>query len=273
MKRLLPLCLLSVLWLPLAATAQVAERVVSLAPNLTELAYAAGLGDKLVGVSAYSDFPPQAARIEQVANWQGLNVERILALKPDLVLAWRGGNPQRPLDQLASLGIPIVYLDPESVEQVAQALDSLAHYSATPARAHDAANHIREQLAALQARRAKRPPLPVFIQFSTQPLFTSSAKTLQSQIASLCGAQNIFADSPAPWPQVSREQVLSRKPQAIIFPGDDTQQTTINQFWHGQLAVPTLAVNADWFNRAGPRVMLAARQLCQEIDALPSAPP
>lgn len=266
MRKLL---MLLVLWLPLAAQARVAERVISLAPNLTELAYAAGLGDKLVAVSAYSDYPPQAARLEQVANWQGINVERILALKPDLLLAWRGGNPQRPLDQLASFGIPIVYLDPASVEQVADALDQLAKYSATPNAGHDAAQQIRQQLGELRANLPKKPAVPVFIQFSTQPLFTTSAKTLQSQIASLCGAENIFADSPAPWPQVSREQVLSRQPRAIIFPGTEKQRVDISSFWQGQLSVPLLPVNADWFNRAGPRVMLAAKQLCAEIDALP----
>ncbi|WP_369788965.1 vitamin B12 ABC transporter substrate-binding protein BtuF [Rouxiella sp. WC2420] len=265
MRKLL---LLIALWLPLAAQAQVAERVISLAPNLTELAYAAGLGDKLVAVSAYSDYPPQALSLEQVANWQGINVERILALKPDLLLAWRGGNPQRPLEQLASFGIPIVYLDPESVEQVADALDQLAAYSASPKTGHDAAQQIRQQLAELRANHPKKTAVPVFIQFSTQPLFTSSGKTLQSQIASLCGAENIFAASPAPWPQVSREQVLSRQPKAIIFPGNEKQQADIRTFWQGQLDVPMLAVNADWFNRAGPRVMLAAQQLCAEIDAL-----
>lgn len=269
MRKLL---LFIVLCLPLAAQARVAERVISLAPNLTELAYAAGLGDKLVAASAYSDYPLQAAKLEQVANWQGINVERILALKPDLLLAWRGGNPQRPLDQLASFGIPIVYLDPQSVDQVADALDSLAEYSATPKTGHDAAQKIRQQLAELRAHHLKNAAVPVFIQFSTQPLFTSSGKTLQSQIASLCGAENIFADSPAPWPQVSREQVLSRRPKAIIFPGTAQQQAEINTFWQGQLNVPMLPVNADWFNRAGPRVMLAAKALCHEVDALNAKP-
>lgn len=262
------LCLLIALWLPFSATAQIAERVISLAPNLTELAFAAGLGDELVGVSAYSDYPPQAKKIEQVASWQGINVERILTLKPDLVLAWRGGNPQRPLDQLTSLGVNVIYLDPESVSQVADAIDRLAEYSNAPQTGHTAAQKIRQQLSQLSARHSQKPPLPVFIQFSTQPLFTSSGRTLQSQIVSLCGATNIFSDSPAPWPQVSREQVLSRQPQAIIFPGTAQQQSEMATFWGNQLSVPMLAVNGDWFNRAGPRIMLAAQQLCAEIDAL-----
>jgi vitamin B12 transport system substrate-binding protein len=268
----LRLCLLLALWLPLMATAQVAQRVISLAPNLTELAFAAGLGDKLIGVSAYSDYPPAAAKIEQVASWQGLNVERILSLKPDLVLAWRGGNPQRPLEQLASLGIKIIYLDPQSIEQVASALDQLAEFSQDPAPGHQVAAQMRQQLQTLTARHNSKPPLPVFLQFSTQPLFTASGQTLQNQIVTLCGAANIFADSPAPWPQISREQVISRQPRLIIFPGTPQQQDEIKAFWQGQLNVPLVAVNADWFNRAGPRIMLAAQQLCQQIDQLNAQP-
>lgn len=104
----LRLCaLLSWLILGMLLPASAAQRVISLAPSTTELAYAAGMGNTLLAVSAYSDYPPAAKQLEQVASWQGINLERILALKPDLVLAWRGGNPQRVLDQLASFGIPI----------------------------------------------------------------------------------------------------------------------------------------------------------------------
>lgn len=261
--------LLLCLWLPMAAIAQPAKRVVSLAPNLTELAYAAGLGDQLVGVSAYSDFPPQAKKLEQVASWQGVNVERILALRPDLVLAWRGGNPQRPLDQIASLGIPVLYLDPESIEQVAQALEQLAAYSPTPQMAQQAALQIRQQRDSLKKHYARAHPLPVFIQFGTQPLFTAASKTLQSELVSLCGARNIFADSRAPWPQVSREQVLSRQPQAIVISGGKQQQESVVAFWQPALNVPVVTVDADWFSRAGPRIMLGAEQLCTQLHTLP----
>jgi vitamin B12 transport system substrate-binding protein len=256
------------LWLPLAAIAQPAQRVVSLAPNLTELAYAAGLGDHLVGVSAYSDFPPQAKKLEQVASWQGVNVERVIALKPDLVLAWRGGNPQRPLDQIASLGIPVLYLDPENIEQVAQVLDQLAAYSPMPHMARQAAEQIRQQRDRLKRRYTRPHPLPVFIQFGTQPLFTASSRTLQSEIVSLCGAENIFKDSRVPWPQVSREQVLSRQPQAIIISGGKRQQESVRDFWQPALKVPVVTVDADWFSRAGPRIMLAAQQLCSQLQPL-----
>jgi vitamin B12 transport system substrate-binding protein len=256
------------LWLPTVAIAHPAQRVISLAPNLTELAFAAGLGDKLVGVSAYSDFPPQAKSIEQVASWQGVNVERILALKPDLVLAWRGGNPQRPLEQLSSLGIQVLYLDPESIEQIAETLEQLAHYSEQPQLAQDVAARLRQQRDQLKRQYARTKPLPVFIQFGTQPLFSVSKATLQSEVVSLCGGKNIFAQSRAPWPQVSREQVLVRQPQAIVITGDKQQKQTINAFWQPALNVPVINLNADWFSRAGPRILLAAQQLCPELQPL-----
>lgn len=252
-----------ILWMVLPASA--AQRVISLAPSTTELAYAAGMGDNLLAVSAYSDYPPAAKKLEQVASWQGINLERILALKPDLVLAWRGGNPQRVLDQLASFGIPIFYADAKNIDEIAQSLDALAQYSPHPEQAHQAAESIRQQMAELKTRYASNSPRQVLLQFGTQPLFTSSAATLQSQVLALCGAENIFADSPVPWPQVSREQVLVRKPQAIVISGSDKQIANVKTFWGPQLDVPVIALEEDWFNRAGPRIMLAAQSLCSQL--------
>ena len=208
------LCLLA-LWLAMPAGA--AQRVISLAPNATELAYAAGMGDVLAA-SAYSDYPPQAAKLEQVASWQGINLERVLALAGS-DLAWRGGNPQRVLDQLAAFGIPIFYADADTLEGIAGLLDKLAQYSPHPEQAHQAAEGLRRQFAALKQQYAANPSRRVLLQFGTQPLFTSAGATLQSQVLALCGGQNVFADSRTPWPQISREQVLARQPQAIVITG------------------------------------------------------
>ncbi|MBS0968947.1 MULTISPECIES: vitamin B12 ABC transporter substrate-binding protein BtuF [Yersiniaceae] len=254
------------------AAAQPAQRVIALAPNLTELAYAAGLGPQMVAASEYADYPPAAEKLERVANWQGINLERIVALKPDLVLAWRGGNPQRSLDQLRALGVPVITLDPQSIDQVAAALDQLAGYSAAPDTAHQAAQQLRADRDALQQQYARAAPLPVLLQFGTRPLFTASGQTLQSEVLRLCGAQNLFADSRVPWPQVSREQVLMRRPAAIVTPGDRAAQQAVAAWWQPQLNVPVIALNSDWFSRAGPRIMLAARQLCPQLAALPASP-
>lgn len=268
-------CWLTALLLCTAAYA-IPQRVISLAPHATEMAYAAGMGEQLIAVSAWSDYPPEAKKLEQVASWQGINLERILALKPDLILAWREGNPQRPLDQLANFSIPIIYLDAKTLDDIPSSLRQLATYSRHPEQAERAATNFQQALNRLQRvserqKKAHTAPLRVFIQFGTQPLFTSSQATLQSQIVALCGAENVFSDSPVPWPQVSREQVLRRQPQAILVGGAPERIASVQAFWQPQLAVPVMTVNEDWFSRSGPRLLLAAQQICSQLEELRSA--
>ncbi|SUC36504.1 Vitamin B12-binding protein precursor [Providencia rustigianii] len=268
-QSLFSLLLLACIAIPAVAAQK--SRVISLSPANTELAYAAGLGDNLIAVSAYSDYPDAAKKLEQVSNWQGLNVERIIALKPDLILAWRGGNPQRPLDQLAALGIPIVYFDPQTVDGVISALAELSQYSPHP---EIAERNIAQTQATLQAQKDKlannKKPRQLFIQLGTQPLFSAGNHTLQNDVLKVCGAQNIFEDSAVPWPQVSREQVLTRKPDAIVMTGSEEQEKAVKAFWHSQLNVPIIRLNEDWFHRAGPRIINATEQLCNQLNALPN---
>ncbi|HFY9988350.1 TPA: vitamin B12 ABC transporter substrate-binding protein BtuF [Providencia stuartii] len=263
------LALLLLLFFNTSVVADTKHRVISLSPANTELAYAAGLGESLIAVSAYSDYPAKAKQLEQVSDWQGLNVERIVALKPDLILAWRGGNPQCPLDQLAALGIPIIYFDPQSVEGVISAIEQLAKYSPQPQIAQQSVLSMREQLNQLKQRYAQqeRPKKRVFIQLGTQPLFSTGSNTIQNDIVSMCGGENIFANSAVPWPQVSREQVIARQPEMIVMTGTETQETAVRQFWQTQLSIPIIRLNEDWFHRAGPRVVLAAQSLCEQLHS------
>ncbi|EOG5602797.1 vitamin B12 ABC transporter substrate-binding protein BtuF [Providencia stuartii] len=263
------LALLLLLFFNTSVVADTKHRVISLSPANTELAYAAGLGESLIAVSAYSDYPAEAKQLEQVSDWQGLNVERIVALKPDLILAWRGGNPQRPLDQLAALGIPIIYFDPQSVEGVISAIEQLAKYSPQPQIAQQSVLSMREQLNQLKQRYAQqeRPKKRVFIQLGTQPLFSTGSNTIQNDIVSMCGGENIFANSAVPWPQVSREQVIAKQPEMIVMTGTETQETAVRQFWQTQLSIPIIRLNEDWFHRAGPRVVLAAQSLCEQLHS------
>ena len=149
---------------------------------------------------------------------QGINLERVLALKPDLILARRGGNPQRVLDQLAAFGIPIFYADADTLEGIAGLLDKLAQYSPHPEQAHQAAEGLRRQFAALKQQYAANPSRRVLLQFGTQPLFTSAGATLQSSAGAVRRAERLRRQ-PHPWPQISREQVLARQPQAIVITG------------------------------------------------------
>lgn len=261
--------LLCVGLLSFSALAEPKQRVISLSPANTELAYAAGLGENLIAVSAYSDFPEPAKKLEQVSDWQGLNVERIIALKPDLILAWRGGNPQRPLDQLASLGIPIIYFDPQTIDDVINSVTELAQYSPNPELAQENIEKMRAILVSYNNKdNAVNKTKRVFIQLGTQPLFSAGNHTLQNDVVRFCGGENIFANSPVQWPQVSREQVLTRKPDVIIMTGSAEQEKAVKEFWHSQLNVPIIRLNEDWFHRADPRIVNATEQLCEQLNSL-----
>ncbi|TCB92226.1 vitamin B12 ABC transporter substrate-binding protein BtuF [Enterobacter wuhouensis] len=257
LRALAALLLLAPAWL------FAAPRVITLSPANTELAFAAGIVP--VGVSSFSDYPPQAAGIEQVSTWQGMNLERIVALKPDLVLAWRGGNAERQVNQLTSLGIKVMWVDAVSIEQVAQALRALAPYSPTPVKAEAEADRMLSDYSALKNKYDTPSKKRVFLQFGSQPLFTTGQGSIQNQVLEICGGENIFAASRVPWPQVSREQVLARRPQAIVVVGSASEIPKIEQFWQGQLNIPVIPLNGDWFERASPRIILAAKQLCAAL--------
>ncbi|AWS52672.1 vitamin B12 ABC transporter substrate-binding protein BtuF [Providencia rettgeri] len=274
MKRIthyfsLTITLLCGLLVAFSALGAAKQRVISLSPANTELAYSAGLGDSLIAVSAYSDYPEQAKKLEQVSDWQGLNVERIIALKPDLILAWRGGNPQRPLDQLANLGIPIIYFDPQTIDDVINSVTELAQYSPNPELAQQNVGIMRAKLAPYQNTKiSNNKPKRVFIQLGSQPLFSAGNHTLQNDVVEFCGSENIFANSSVQWPQVSREQVLTRKPDVIIMTGSAEQEKAVKEFWHSQLNIPIIRLNEDWFHRAGPRIVNATEQLCEQLNSL-----
>ena len=226
---------LAVLMLLAPAWLFAAPRVITLSPANTELAFAAGITP--VGVSSYSDYPPEAAKIEQVSIWQGMNLERIVALKPDLVLAWRGGNAERQVNQLSSLGIKVIWVETSTIEEIIATLRQLAQWSPQPEKARQAAQKMQDAYQALKTRYARGPKKRVFLQFGANPLFTTSKGSIQDQVLTLCGGENIFAASRVPWPQVSREQVLARQPQAIVIAGDASQLPAVERYWQNQLKI------------------------------------
>ena len=195
-----------------------------------------------------------------------MNLERIVALKPDLVLAWRGGNAERQVNQLSSLGIKVMWIDAVTIEQIADTLQTLADFSPHPEMAKHAAQTLLNDYSQLKSQYAGKTKKRVFLQFGINPPFTSGKGSIQNEVIELCGGENIFAGSRVPWPQVSREQVLARAPQAIVVAGDAGEILKIKQYWGDQLQIPVIPLNSDWFERASPRIILAAKQLCNALS-------
>ncbi|MBJ6913962.1 vitamin B12 ABC transporter substrate-binding protein BtuF [Vibrio cholerae] len=243
-----------------------AERIISLAPHATEIAYAAGLGDKLVAVSEYSDYPPQALELERVANHQTINIEKILTLKPDLIIAWPAGNPPRELAKLRQLGFTIYDSQTKTLDEIANNIEALSHYSANPEVGQKAAHDFRQRLQDLGTQYASNQPIRYFYQLSEKPIITLAQGHWPSEVFSLCGGVNIFADSEVPYPQVSIEQVLVKQPQVIFTSEHAIANGHMWRAWQAELSAvqnnQVWALNADWLNRPTPRTLDAVEQVC-----------
>ncbi|WP_087688647.1 cobalamin-binding protein [Pandoraea sp. PE-S2R-1] len=253
-----------------------AQRIVSLAPHATELLFAAGAGDRVVGAVAYSDYPEAAKRITRVGDNSALDLERILALKPDLLVVWMHGNSQRQVEALRQLKLPVFYSEPKHLTDLPDAIERLGALTGTPAKAQAAANAFRARYEALRTQYSSRAPVSVFYQVWTQPLMTLNGTHMVSDVIRLCGGVNIFADEPALVPRVSIEAVLAKRPEAMFTatPGatkSDKPLATLDS-WRKWTQLPAVAnnnlfgIDGDLINRPGPRILDGARTMCEDLD-------
>jgi len=260
-----------------------AQRVISLAPHVTELIYAAGGGAKLVGAVSYSDYPPQAKQIPRVGDNKALDLERIVASKPDLIVVWRHGNAQSQLERLRELHIPLFFSEPHRLDDVATTLTRLGTLLDTASTADAAASAYRQDIARLRARYASRPPVSVFYQVWDQPLMTLNGTHMVSDVITLCGGRNVFAQLEPLVPTVSTEAVLAANPEAIVTasagatkPDVPLPQLDKWRAWPSLTAVARnnlFAVDGDLIDRPAPRLAQGAAQLCDDLEIARSRRP
>jgi iron complex transport system substrate-binding protein len=244
-----------------------AQRIVSLAPHVTEQLYAAGAGAKLVGASEYSDYPEEAKRLPRVASSGTVNLEMVLALKPDLVVAWRLEATAAALTRLESLGLPVFYSEPRRLAQIPQMIEALGELAGTGATARPLAASLRQELARLDAAYRSRRPVTVFYQIAERPLMSLGGGQFVSDAIALCGGRNIFADSPLMAPIVNVESVMAADPEAIIT-GDKSWHAYWRRF-PGLRAVRAdnlFTVSSNEMHRHGPRAIGATGLLCRHLD-------
>lgn len=267
-RALLIFCLLT-LFSPYNFANNVAQRVITLTPHATELAFSAGLGDKIIAVSEMSDYPQQASTLEKVANYQGIKLERILALKPDLVIAWSKNSSPREVEQLKRFGIPVYYSSISTLEDIADNLDALSQWAEDPSIGRSNAKIFREQLSAIRLVNQKKKSIFYFHQLSEVPIITVSDPYWPSAIFHICNGKNVFANSPAPYPQVGKEQVIAANPE-VIFTSNHINTTT--ELWQKWPQIPAVKdklifnLNPDWLNRPTMRSLQAIKQVCADFD-------
>ncbi len=251
-----------------------ARRVVALAPHLTEMLFAVGAGDTLVGAVDYSDYPPAALELPRVGGARGVDVEAVLALEPELVLAWASAPQGGAARRLESLGIPVFRSNPDSLEAVARTMQRIGRLVGHAEGGEARAEALLEQLAALQAEygQVTSPALRVFYEVWHEPLMTVGGGHFISEIIALCGGRNIFSELAAPSPRVDREALLARDPQVILSATSSEEEAAELlarwQRWPDLAAVrddQVRALPADLLGRPGPRLVDGARHLCQQL--------
>jgi len=247
------------------------QRAVSLAPHLTELVFAAGAGDRLVGTMRYSDHPPEAARLPVVGDAFAVNLELVATLRPDLLLLWRSGTNPRQRQRLAALGLPIYANEINSVAAIADTLRRLGRLFGTEAVANAAALQTEQRWRDLRARYAQRPPVRVFYQLWHEPLMTANRGHLIDQAISACGGVNVFGALPGLTPTVSWEAAVAANPQVVVSSSSDNEVaqlagwqrfTRVSAVAGGHLVV----LPGHRLARMTPAFVDGAQALCEAID-------
>lgn len=250
---------------------QPARRIISLAPHITELLFAAGAGDRVVGVIDYSNYPEAAKVITNIGSHALLDLERIVSLQPDLIVVWRDGNAQRQLEKLLSLGIPVYYSEPQRLEDIALSIEKFGRIAGTGAAAAAAARDFSARLARLRARYAALPAVPVFYQIWNKPLMTVGGSHIISDVIASCGGRNVFADLKPLAPVISEEAVIERDPEAIAGASVDPARDSFDMWrkWPRSLAVGRgnfFTVHPDLISRHTPRILEGAQTICEQLE-------
>jgi iron complex transport system substrate-binding protein len=261
-----------------------AQRIVTLAPHATELVFAAGAGERIVGTVSYSDYPEAARAIPRIGSNRQIDIERLVALKPDLLVVWLHGGAARQLETLRSLGIPLFYSEPQKLADIPDAVLRLGRLAGTEAQARTSALALRTQLAALDSQYRMRAPVRMFYQVWPHPLYTLNGQHIVSDAIRLCGGVNIFAGLKTIAPTVSVEAVLLENPEAVI--SGDIHSDEGLALWRGYPALLAVqrgnlfALDGDLLSRPGPRMIDGAAALCKSLEtarahraATVSAPP
>src|SRR5690554_1277837 len=249
-----------------------AQRIAALSPGATELIYAAGAGERVVAVVAFSDYPPEAKEVASVGNLGRIDLERLVTLQPDLVIGWVTGNPGEQLETIEALGIPVFYIEPRDIEGVATAVERLAHLAGSEEEGYRMAGEFRDGMAELADRYAKAEPVSVFYQVWDEPLMSVNDDHLIGQVVALCGGVNVFGELSRLVPRLDDEALLSVDPEAIVAGGMGEE----NRDWlaHWQQYSHLGAVQHDnlffvppsLIQRPTPRLLEGTRILCEKLE-------
>jgi iron complex transport system substrate-binding protein len=248
------------------------QRIVSLAPNATEMLFAVGAGPRIVGTLDTSDWPPEARAIPRVGDSRALDLERIVALSPDLIVTWPWTAPAQ-VEALRERGIAVFTTAPTTIDGIATDFERLGALTGNADAGRREARAFRARLAELRARYVGARRVRVFYEIWDAPLYTVGGRHLIAQAIDACGGVNVFATSTLPAPSVDVEAVLAARPEAIIAGADRGARPAWLDAWRRWTTLPAVAadhlyaIDADLLHRPGPRLLEGVEALCAAIEA------
>ena len=247
------------------------ERVISLAPNLTEIIYAIGAGDRLVGNTTYCDYPEQAKSVQKVGDTLQPNVERILALRPHLIFISTSSQLEAFARQLHDHGIPVYVSDPHGLEGVIHSIENIAKLLNREQQAGELVSKLRGRMTTVEAAVKNRSPVRVFYQLSAEPLYTAGREAFVTDLIKRAGGHSVTADVPEAWPRYSEESVVAAKPDAIILPTGGSMGSANADVADGLKKSPAvlegrvIKIDGDLLVRPGPRAIDGLEQLARAL--------
>lgn len=253
------------------------HRIISLAPSVTEILFALGLGERIAAVTSYCDFPEAAKLKEKIGDTLNPNPERLIALKPDLVIVTTASQLEKLSGQLGELNIPVYVTDPRTVRGVVTSIRKLGEVTGAEAEAKEIADEMERRIGDVQKRIGALPKLRVLYVLQTAPLITAGRNTFINDLVLLAGGQSISGNESADYPQLSRETAIARQPEVIVAPASHGTELVKEEDLLRDFAVTPavknrriVRVNPDWVDRPGPRIIEGLEQLSQGLH--PSNP-
>lgn len=246
-------------------------RIIALAPHLAEIAFAAGAGERLIAGVRYTDFPPAARRLPHVGDAVRLDLERVRALAPDLLLGWKSGNPPHTLRRLERAGFTLFVTEARRLQDVPRLLRAVGALAGTSAVAEQAADEMEAQLRRLAEQYAGRPRMRVFYQIWHRPLLTVNAQHIISDVIALCGGDNVFGEAALLTPSISDDALAAARPDIVLGGSSAMDAESFAGQWRAAKlatlrALPVRYVPADLIQRPTPRIVEGARIVCRHLE-------
>ena len=250
----------------------VAQRIISLAPHITEMLYSAGAGSKIVGVVNYSDYPADALNKPVIGSYNAINLEQIIQLNPDLILGWKSGNRIKDLQRLKELGFNVFVFEIAYLDDIPNRIEALGKMAGSQDIAKQSANKLRETLKQVRADNLHKPKITSFYEIWHKPLITMNPKQFISQAMAVCGAENIYSDLKQLTAEISVESLFERDPQLFLLGGEQSFQKDWLKSWQNYPNLKAVKnkqiylLNNSHYQRPTARLINALEPLCKKVD-------